>query len=59
MNLTDYLLQGLKGGLKDVGLEFEGREHSGIEDARLINRVDLNHDLYRDLYHDLDLELGT
>ncbi|XP_023327486.1 ERI1 exoribonuclease 2 isoform X2 [Eurytemora carolleeae] len=28
--------KGLKGGLKDVGLEFEGREHSGIEDARLV-----------------------
>ena len=48
-------MQGLKGGLKDVGLEFEGREHSGIEDARLINRVDLT--LYFGLDHDLGLEL--
>ncbi|XP_019619125.1 PREDICTED: ERI1 exoribonuclease 2-like isoform X1 [Branchiostoma belcheri] len=25
---------GLKGALRDLGIEFEGREHSGIEDAR-------------------------
>jgi len=31
--------QGLNGGLRDLGLEFQGREHSGIEDARNTARL--------------------
>ena len=32
-------LQGLNGALRDLGVEFEGREHSGIVDARNTARL--------------------
>jgi len=37
--------QGLNGALRDIGLEFVGREHSGIEDAR--NTAALVHHMVR------------